>query len=142
VNSNCFCRVIFSLMVLVACMVFSGCFSNSGPTMHAVRGKLTHNGRPIAEMMVCFEPVDGDRNPASSAVTNSHGEFELKVGNTLGVAPGEYIVYVQDPVAVMGGRTSTEPSYLQVLETYGERESSEMRITIKEATYDYELKLD
>lgn len=110
--------------------------------MHAVRGTLTHNGEPIPEMMVCFDPVDADKNPASSAITNDKGEFELQVGNTKGVAPGEYIVYVQDPAAVMGGKTSKEPSYLAVLETYGSRDSSTTRITIEEAKYDYDLKLD
>ncbi len=110
--------------------------------MHAVNGTLTHNGEPVPEMMVCFDPVDAGKNPASSDVTDAQGRFELQVGNTMGVAPGEYIVFVQDPIAVMGGTTSKEESYQAVLKKYGDVESSPIRITIDEAKYDYELKLD
>jgi len=110
--------------------------------MHPVRGTLTHNGEPVPKMLICFDPVNADINPASEAVTDKDGKFELKVGNTKGVAPGEYMIYVQDPAAVQGGKTSTEPGYLKVLEKYGDPTTSEKRITIEAAKYDYELKLD
>ena len=141
-NFQSFIRVVFFLLPMATCLFFSGCWQNSGPTMHAVRGTLTHNGETIPGMLICFDPVDADNNPASEAITDSEGKFELKVGNTLGVAPGEYIVYVQDPAAVQGGKTSTEPSYLNVLKKYGNRDTAEIRMTIDSATYDYELKLD
>ena len=110
--------------------------------MHAVRGTLTHKGEPIPEMLICFEPVDADNNPASEAETDQQGKFELKVGNTMGVMKGEYYVYVLDPIAIQGGKTSTDPAYLEVLQKYGSRELSDIRITIDAATNDYELKLD
>ena len=141
-NSHFFYRVIFCLMPLAACVVFSGCSSGDGPSMKAVRGTLTHNGEPIPQMLICFHPVDEDKNPASEAETDENGKFELKVGNTMGVAPGEYKVFVLDPAAVQGGKTSSDPAYLEVLRKYGSLEKSEMRITIEDAKTDYELKLD
>jgi len=63
--------------------------------MHSFQGTLTFQGEPVAKMMVSFFPVDGDSNPASSGVTNEQGQFKLKVGKTMGVAPGEYIVLTQ-----------------------------------------------
>ena len=123
------------------CVAFIGC-SNSSPGMHAFVGTLTHQGQPIPEMMVCLQPLDADVNPASSCITDDEGKFELKVGNAKGVKPGEYIVFVLDPAAAMGGKTSTEPAYLAVLEKYGDPEKSSIRMTINEAKHDYELKLD
>ena len=137
-NLQSYVLVTFCLM----CVAFMGCDNSSGPTMHAVVGTLTHQGEPIPEMMVCFEPVNADINPSSSCVTDENGKFELKAGNTKGVKPGEYIVFVVDPASLMGGKTSTEPAYLAVLKKYGSPEDSEMRITIDGAKHDYELKLD
>ena len=119
-----------------------GCDSSSGPTMHAVVGTLTHQGEPIPEMMICFEPVNANINPSSSATTDENGKFELKVGKTKGVKPGEYVVFVADPASFLGGKTSTKPAYLAVLKKYGDPKNSEMRVTIDEAKYNYELKLD
>lgn len=136
-----FFRVAFCLLPLAACVALSGC-TKSGPTMHAVRGTLTHNGEPIPEMLICFHPVNADVNPASEATTDAEGKFELKVGKTVGVMPGEYHVYVLDPIGIQGGTTSTEESYQTVLKKYGSREKSDIKITIDAAKYDYELKLD
>jgi len=110
--------------------------------MHPVQGTLTYRGEPIERMLVCFDPVDGDKNPGSSGVTDEQGKFKLKVGKTMGVAPGEYIVYLQDPAEIMGGRTSTDPSYLEILKKYSDPQESKIRITIEKAKYDYQLKLD
>ena len=55
---------------------------------------------------------------------------------------GEYYVYVLDPMAIHGGKTSTDPAYLKVLEKYGSREKSDIKITVDAAKQDFELKLD
>ena len=110
--------------------------------MHAVRGTLTHNGESVSDMLICFEPIDRDQNPASEAITDQYGRFELRVGKTRGVMSGEYIVYVQDPASIQGGQTSTDPNYLKVLEKYGSPELSGKRIMVDSAKTRYELKLD
>jgi len=117
-----------------------GC--DSGPKMHDVEGTLTHDGTPIPEITVIFHPVDQNANPQASAITDENGRFVMQVGRTMGVRPGEYIVYVQDPAALQGGQTSTEEAYLGVLEKYPSQEVSTHKIQVDADMKNLDLKLD
>lgn len=129
------------LLVVPMAMLLTGCGGNDSG-LYRVEGRLTHDGEPIPEMNIIFVPEDTGIHPESYATTDAQGQFEMKVVSTPGVAPGKHTVYVQDPAAVQGGRTSTEPGYLAVLKKYGSEESSPYEITVEEDLYDLELKLD
>lgn len=129
-----------AISAFVLAVVISGC--SSGPNMNKVYGTLTHKGKPIPKMQIHFFPVDADKNPASSAITDENGKFEMKVGSTQGVATGEYIIYVQDPIAVMGGTTSEDEAYQAVLKKYGSKEKSTKKITVEQYMGDFKLELD
>lgn len=137
------CARSFILMLLVLPLIFavSGCGGDDSG-LYQVKGRLTHQGEPIAKMKIFFVPEDTGKNPESYATTDAEGRFEMKVVNTPGVAPGKHTVYVQDPLAVQGGKSSTDKAYLAVLKKYGSEESSPMTITVEEDMRDFELKLD
>lgn len=137
------CARSFLLMFLVLPLTFtvSGCGGNDSG-LYQVQGRLTHQGEPVADMKIFFLPEDTGKYPESYATTDAEGRFEMKVVSTPGVAPGKHTVYVQDPLAVQGGKSSTEKAYLAVLQKYGSEESSPMTVTVEEDMWDYELKLD
>ncbi|WDI42145.1 carboxypeptidase-like regulatory domain-containing protein [Bremerella sp. P1] len=131
----------YLLVIVPMAFAFTACGGNSSG-LYEVKGRLTHDGQPIPEMMIYFIPEDTGNNPESYATTDAEGRFEMKVVNTPGVAPGKHTVYVQDPAAVQGGQTSTDAGYLAVLEKYGAEETSPYTITVEEDLPDLELKLD
>lgn len=129
------------VVVLPLTLAVSGCGGDDSG-LYQVQGQLTHQGEPIPDMKIFFVPEDTGKNPESYATTDAEGRFEMKVVKTPGVAPGKHTIYVQDPLAVQGGKSSTEKAYLAVLRKYGSEESSPMTITVEEDLWDYELKLD
>ncbi len=129
------------LAIVPMALAFTACGGNDSG-LYQVKGQLTHEGEPIPGMKVYFIPEDTANHPESYATTDEEGRFEMKVVNTPGVAPGVHTVYVQDPAAVQGGKTSTKPAYLAVLKKYGKEKTSPFTITVEEDMTDLELKLD
>jgi len=134
--------------IVLVCVVLSamsvvGCNKSSGPDTYEVSGTLTHNGEPIAQMEVIFLPEDTGLYRESLAITDAEGKFTMMYTNKLeGVAPGSNTVYVRDPASINGDQTSTEASYVAVLEKYGDPATSPMKVTIEDDQVEYELKLD
>ncbi|PQO33353.1 hypothetical protein C5Y96_10905 [Blastopirellula marina] len=131
----------FLWLLVPLSLAFTGCGGNDSG-LYQVKGRLTHQGEPIAGMMIFFVPENTGEHPESYATTDDEGHFEMKVVSTPGVAPGKHTVYVQDPAAVQGGKTSTAKSYLAVLKKYGSEKKSTFTITVEEDMPDLELKLD
>jgi hypothetical protein len=91
----------------IACAAFSTLFisllagcGGGGPTTHAVSGKITYKGNPVADAQVGFVPTDttGAVKPASGQ-TDASGNYTLRTylspsDNASGAMAGNYKVTV------------------------------------------------
>jgi hypothetical protein len=84
-------------LAAVLALACASCGGGSGPILHPVRGKVTHQGKPAAGALVVFHPV-GNAGPAAvrpSALVGEDGSFSLtssKPGD--GAEAGQYQVTV------------------------------------------------
>ena len=123
-----------TLMVCVA-----GC---AEPDFYQMNGIVTHNGKPMPYLQITMAPDAIETHPPSLSVSDENGKFEMRIGRrTVGVKPGTYTVHVEDPVAVDGAQTSTEPDYLLVIDKYGP-EKSALKMEVNQHLQGFELKLD
>ncbi len=134
-SSYLLCSVI-SLCILFCC----GC-GQSDTGLYIVKGKVTHKGKGVAKLYLMFRPTDLMKAAESTALTDQDGNFEMSVGSTPGVFPGEHTVSAQDPWKADGRQVSTEPEYLEVVEKYSP-ENSQYKVEIRKDTYDLEIKFD
>ena len=129
-------RILFSTLFLT--LFLSGC---GGDDLKQIKGTVTHNGKPVANLYLTFMPSDPKTQPASSSSTDANGRFELKIGSAGGVAPGKYTVTCSDPAAMMGGKSSEDKDYAAVCKKYAQGTST-YTIEVKESNSNLELKLD
>jgi hypothetical protein len=129
-------RVFFPTILLT--MLFTGC---GGEDLKQIKGTVTHNGKPVANLYLTFMPTDPKTQPASSSSTDKNGRFELKIGSAGGVVPGKYTVTCSDPAAMMGGKSSDDKDYAVVCKKYAQGTST-YTIDVKESNRNLELKLD
>jgi hypothetical protein len=88
------------LAILTAALVACGC--DKGPQYAPVKGRVTLDGRPLANVMVTFQPVGGKKNenpgPGSAGATDAQGYYTLKVSSQHaqgdGAVVGEHVVRV------------------------------------------------
>jgi hypothetical protein len=79
------------------CLVFlgSGCGgTGDGATLYSVKGKVTADGKPLANCTVNFttdHPAQGAQ-PGYSGTTNAAGEYQLSYSGKSGAAAGKYKV--------------------------------------------------
>lgn len=131
--------VVASLLVLV-----SGCGgAPAGPTLYAVKGKLTVEGEPLPNATVTFQPASG---PVATGMTNANGEFTLKTGTQEGAVAGTHQVAIvatsgekimenptPDDLAAMSlsGKPLPQPKSL-IPERYSKFETSQLTATVSE----------
>jgi hypothetical protein len=93
------------MLLLTACFLSgSGCGGRKEKVV-AVTGKVTHNGNPVAGMVVSFVPQTGTSSGVSTGETDENGHYELTVFKTgqSGAVVGTHKVWVSIP------RQPTEP---------------------------------
>ena len=85
-------------LIVLSCVVLPllGCGGNK---VVPVSGKVTLNGKPLANATVTFQPATKDKReagPASAGLTNDQGEYTLKLAgkNTSGAVVGEHKVSI------------------------------------------------
>ena len=118
---------------------FAGC-GQSGPKLYSIKGTATCNGKPVAKLFISFVPDDQNTKAQASAVTDDSGRFELEIGSTKGVYPGEHTVMVSDPLAAVGGKSSSDPDYIAATKKFGM--NSPLKINVEKNEKNFELKLD
>lgn len=100
-----------AVAILIACVIVSGCSAKSdAPTMVAVSGTLSIDGKPQENISVTFIPDNskGTQGPASVGRTNADGKFTLTgPGNRTGAMIGFHKVTVACPFNPAGGSSAT-----------------------------------
>jgi hypothetical protein len=131
---------------LVIALVALGCTKN-GPKIVAIEGVATHNGTPVPNLMIWFEPASGR---PSWGISDSKGHFVLDYDPDYdGAVVGSHTVWVledpslNDPTAMMGKAKPKRPPEMQaVLDKYGSKEKSPLKVEVKKADRNFPLKLD
>lgn len=85
-----FCSWLACAFLVVAA---AGCSGGDGPTLGAVRGKVTLDGNPVEKAIVTFTPESGS---PSYGGTNANGEYSMMfTANKDGAAVGKHNVTIE-----------------------------------------------
>ena len=101
------------LLVGFVLITWAGGCAQSGPEIVAIAGTVTHNGQPVPNVRIIFQP---DQGRISWAISDDNGRFVLDYDADYdGAKVGTHTVYVVDeganidPTAAMAG-TAAEAS--------------------------------
>ena len=96
-------------LLLLALVAPAGCGGPPAPEYAPVEGKVTRDGRPLAGVLVTFEPEPSpgaNRARTAEGVTDEAGAYRLRTedagGERDGAAVGAYRVVLRDPAARPG----------------------------------------
>lgn len=134
-------------IIASACLIgLAGC-GGGGPRVHEVSGTLTYQGAPLPKVGVTFAPVNGSR--ISYGETDAEGRFKMRYSGTQdGVLEGEHVVFItylpegEEGMAYLEGRAKLKGPIQEVLEKYGNQQTSPYRTTVDAAIANLEIKLD
>ena len=134
------------LWLLFGLALLAGC-TGSGPTIVPIEGTVTRNGTPIPDLRISFEPEKGR---PSWAISDKNGHFVAHYDEDHeGVLVGNHAIWVledpnkNDPLLMEGKpRPKRAPEMQAVLDKYGSREKSPLKVEFKKADRSYQLKLD
>jgi predicted small lipoprotein YifL len=77
--------------VAITVFMVAGC-GRDGPELFPVQGKVTLDGKPLADAGVMFLPAE--TGPSATGTTDSNGHFELMTVNSIGAIRGTHPVVV------------------------------------------------
>lgn len=136
------------IAAFAACMLFipAGCGRDVGVPIAPIRGAVTHQGQPIADLFINFEPVEGR---PSWAMTDANGNYVAHyTPDVPGVLVGECRIWVTlKPKSVeedqqLRGGTHPRQKELEAILTKYSREGTPLRETIESGQKRLDLKLD
>lgn len=102
----------FSIAVALSCCLLMGC-GEGGPRLVPVEGKVTLDGKPLANKTIMFSPQTGTQGNGAGGIIDGEGNYKLTAvtpGSTQarpGIAPGDYRVMVMEQMAASTNTTST-----------------------------------
>jgi hypothetical protein len=77
-------------------VLMAGC--GAGPKFVPVSGRVTMNGKPLANAHVQFQPIGNDPGPGSYGATDADGRFKLKISSQQkqgdGAVVGKHLVRI------------------------------------------------
>ena len=128
------------LTLLTGCLFAAGC-TPSGPRIVEVSGTLTRNGKPVPGLEVYFMPDQGRPSVGSA---DSQGRFKLGYTHDQdGAITGSHTVFVVFNPPQTGAERVAAPTELRpILEKYGTKDVSPLRIEVTKPVKDLEIKLD
>jgi hypothetical protein len=145
----------FVLLLTPCFLCVSGCGGGSDKVV-AVTGKVTHNDKPVAGIIIAFVPEAATASGVSTGTTNANGEYNLKVSKTgrSGAVVGTHKVWVSVPrkppeegdndkkPKKAGETTPTElpADTEEILKKYGSLKTTPLKVEVKGDPID--LKLD
>ena len=125
----------------------TGC-GPSGPKIVEIEGTVTHNGEPVPNLRIYFEPAKGR---TSWAISDANGHFKVDYDVDFdGVVVGEHTVWVVDEssnvdptlIAAGGKMPKRSANIGKLIEKYGKLETSPYKVKIEKADKNFQLKLD
>ncbi len=126
--------VFYVLPLVVIVLLLNGC--NTSLATALVQGTVTFDGKPLANALVSFQPVDGSR--LSTGMTDASGKYSLRFSATQeGALPGEHKVVIQSAP----GEPDQEHPVKELLPTKY-NSTTELKATLKSGrqTVDFDLK--
>jgi hypothetical protein len=126
--------------LLLAIGVVCGCDSG-GPKIVKVSGVLTRNGQPVPNLEVYFMPTSGR---PSVAMADAQGRFNLGyTPDQDGAVTGTHTVFVVFNPPQSGAERVAAPADVRpILEKYGTKDVSPIKVEITKAVSNLEIKLD
>lgn len=98
--------------VALSCFLLVGC-GGGGPKLVPVDGKVTLDGKALANKTIMFAPQPGTQGSGAGGTTDAEGNYKLTAvmpGSTEsrpGIAPGDYRVMVMEQMAASSTATGT-----------------------------------
>ena len=127
-------RYALAYAALLGCIV--GCSSGAkGPVCYPVQGKVTSNGKPLADAMVVLHRIGGDveGNQKPVAYAGADGSFSLTTFNQNdGAPPGEYAITVELRALQMGGEEPVRSGPNTLPPQYAKPGTSKLKYTVVE----------
>ncbi|MCC9606360.1 carboxypeptidase-like regulatory domain-containing protein [Blastopirellula sp. JC732] len=79
-------------LALLSCLIMSVGCAEQGPSLGAVSGTVTLDGKPLPNVIVSFVPVTGGR--PSVGTTDENGKYQLAFVDRLGALTGKHKVSI------------------------------------------------
>ena len=98
--------------VALSCFLLIGC-GEGGPKLVPVEGKVTLDGKALANKTIMFAPQPGTQGSGAGGTTDGEGNYKLTAvlpGSTEsrpGIPPGDYRVMVMEQMAASTTATGT-----------------------------------
>lgn len=135
----------FVLVAIVCGATLVGCGSESAQVVD-VSGKVTRNGKPVPFIYLNFVPESGRQ---SWGMTDEQGNFKLSYDKDHeGAVVGKHSVWVQlrarspKDELELPSRLKNSPDLRAILDKYGDRQKTPLRVEIAAPVSDLQIKLD
>jgi hypothetical protein len=128
-------RFVLAVSLLAGCgLMLSGC--GSGEVRGRISGKVTFQGKPVPEGLVCFD--NDDKGIHMSGDLKSDGTYEIITAKGAGLPLGKYQACVRPPVQPLSTeavRRSLAPKeYPDIPKKYRDATTSNLSLDVKEGT--------
>jgi hypothetical protein len=131
---------------LLVSFVVTGCGSG-GVSVVPVSGTVTRGGKPVPKLFLNFVPEHGR---PSWGVTDEDGHYTLNYERGRdGAVLGMHKVFVQirpaspkEEADLQSGRLKLHPQIASILQKYGKRETTPLKVEVKEDEAVIDLQLD
>ncbi|MEY4614152.1 MAG: hypothetical protein RL179_2125 [Planctomycetota bacterium] len=139
----------FIFFIFFIIIFLPGC-GNKGPEIVSVSGTVKYKEKPVADLILNFEPEDGRPSWAQS---DESGRFQTKYDASQdGARVGKHKVWIiwqpknildqQIEQGLMKGKSSKTPEIREILKKYGDVKTTPLVIDITKAESNLEIKLD
>jgi hypothetical protein len=139
-------RFVFVFAAFLLVPWIGGC-SQGSPDIVPIAGTVTHNGQPVPNVRIIFEPTQGR---ISWAISDDKGRFKLDYDPDYdGAKVGTHRVYVVDesanidPTAALSGvkRHKRAPEIAAAIDKFSQDKST-LKVEVTKADRNFQLKLD
>jgi hypothetical protein len=125
----------FRLYTLAAVTLLAGCGGPSGPVCAPVTGRVSFQGKPLAEAMVVLHRIGGDvqGNQKPMAYTDTDGAFALTTfSHNDGAPPGDYAITIELRTPKLVGEETVRDGPNLLPPRFAKPESTDLKFTVVE----------